>query len=243
VITALLPRMSEHASARRYSLVRDDFSIGVRLAAVIVVPAALYLGLLGGPLAEFLLFFVTPAHARYVGEVFGLFSLGLVPYMLTQLQLRVFYSFQDSRTAAFVGLLMMVVSIVADYIALSVLPKLNVVAGLGVAYGIANLTGTIAGWFLLCRRVGSLDGWAIARSLARMHLATVPGLIFAVAVMIGTGRVLHDPGALYGLVVTVVGGGGAVALYALSARALRVAEFGFLARTVAAKFGGQRGRH
>jgi hypothetical protein len=44
-------------------------------------------------------------------------------------------------------------------------------------------------------------------------------------------------------VVTVVGGAGAIALYALSARALRVAEFGFLARTVAAKFGGQRGRH
>jgi putative peptidoglycan lipid II flippase len=245
VITALLPRMSEHANARRYSLVRDDFSIGVRLAAVIVVPAAIYLGLLGGPLAEFLFSYgsTTVTEARYIGETFGLFSLGLVPYMLTQLQLRVFYSFQDSRTAAFVGLLMMVVSIVADYIALSVLPKLNVVAGLGVAYGIANLTGTIAGWFLLCRRVGSLDGWAIARSLARMHLATVPGLIFAGAVMIGAGHVVANPSALYGLVVTVVGGGGAVALYALCARALRVAEFGFLARMVAAKFGGQRRRH
>ena len=44
VITALLPRMSEHANARRYSLVRDDFSIGVRLASVLVVPAAIYLG-------------------------------------------------------------------------------------------------------------------------------------------------------------------------------------------------------
>jgi putative peptidoglycan lipid II flippase len=212
---------------------------------VIVVPAAVYLGVLGGPLAEFLIAHggTTVTQARYIGEVFGLFSLGLVPYMLTQLQLRVFYSFQDSRTAALVGLLTMVVSIAGAYIALSVLPPLNVVAGLGVAYGVANLTGTVAGWALLLRRVGSLDGWAIARSLARMHLATVPGLIFAVAVMIGTGHVLHNPGPLYGLVVTVVGGGGAVALYALSARALRVAEFGFLARTVAEKFGGQRGRH
>jgi hypothetical protein len=43
--------------------------------------------------------------------------------------------------------------------------------------------------------------------------------------------------------VTVVGGGGAFALYALCARALRVAEFGFLARTMAARFGGQSGRH
>ncbi len=46
--------MSEHASARRYSLVRDDFSIGVRLASVIVVPTSIYLFVLGGPLAEFL---------------------------------------------------------------------------------------------------------------------------------------------------------------------------------------------
>ena len=246
VITALLPRMSEHASARRYSLVRDDFSIGVRLASVLVVPAAIYLFVLGGPLAEFLIGWFRstgPYHARYIGEVFGLFSLGLVPYMLTQLQLRVFYSFQDSRTAAFVGLLTMCVGITGNYIALSVLPRPDVVAGLAVVYGIANVVGAVAGWFLLLRRVGSLDGWAIARSLTRMHLATVPGFVFALAVMVGAGHVVHNPSAAYGLVVTVVGGGGAVALYALCARSLRVAEFGFLMKTMAARFGGQSGRH
>ena len=245
VITALLPRMSEHASARRYSLVRDDFSIGVRLASVLVVPAALYLAVLGGPLAEFLFSYGsnTPAEARYIGEVFGLFALGLVPYMLTQLQLRVFYSFQDSRTAAFVGVLTMCVSIAGALIAKSVLPGAHVVAGLAVAYGIANLVGTIAGWALLLRRVGSLDGRAIARSLTRMHLATVPGLVFALAVMVGAGHVVHNPSAAYGLVVTVVGGGGAVALYALCARSLRVAEFGFLTKTIASRFGRQSGRH
>jgi len=245
VITALLPRMSEHASARRYSLVRDDFSIGVRLASVLVVPASVYLFVLGGPLAEFLISYGSngPAEARYIGEVFGLFSLGLVPYMLTQLQLRVFYSFQDSRTAALVGLLTMCASITTALAAKSMLPDAQVVAGLAVAYGIANLVGATVGWALLLRRVGSLDGWAIARSLTRMHLATVPGLLFAVAVMIGAGRVLHNPSAAYGFVVTVVGGGGAVLLYALCARALRVAEFGFLVRTVTAKFGGQSRRH
>jgi hypothetical protein len=40
-----------------------------------------------------------------------------------------------------------------------------------------------------------------------------------------------------------VGGGGAILLYALSARALRVTEFGFLARTITAKFGGPGRRH
>jgi putative peptidoglycan lipid II flippase len=245
VITALLPRMSEHASTRRYSLVRDDFSVGVRLASVIVVPTSIYLAVLGGPLAEFLFGYgsSTAANARYIGEVFGLFSLGLVPYMLTQLQLRVFYSFQDSRTAAFVGLLTMVTSIAGALIAASMLPGPHEVAGLAVAYGIANLVGTVTGWALLLRRVGSLDGWAIARSLTRMHLATVPGLVFALAVMAGAGHVAHNPSAIYGLIVTVVGGGGAIGLYALCARSLRVAEFGFLMKTIAARFGGQSGRH
>ena len=156
--------------------------------------------MLGGPLAEFLFSYGsnTPAEARYIGQVFGLFSLGLLPYMLTQLQLRVFYSFQDSRMAAVVGVLIMCVGIAGSLIALSMLPHPDVVAGLAVAYGIANLIGAIAGWALLLRRVGSLDGWAIARSLTRMHLATVPGLVFAVAVMIGAGHVLHNPSAAYG---------------------------------------------
>jgi hypothetical protein len=43
--------------------------------------------------------------------------------------------------------------------------------------------------------------------------------------------------------VTIFGGGGAVLLYAICARKLRVAEFGFLMRTVAGRFGGQSGRH
>jgi putative peptidoglycan lipid II flippase len=49
VITALLPRMSAHAAERRFALVRDDFSTGVRLSSVIVVPGALLLAVLGAP--------------------------------------------------------------------------------------------------------------------------------------------------------------------------------------------------
>jgi putative peptidoglycan lipid II flippase len=137
----------------------------------------------------------------------------------------------------------MCASIAASLIAWSMLPAAQVVAGLAVAYGIANLVGAVAGWALLLRRVGSLDGRAIARSLTRMHLATVPGVVFALAVTAGAGHVMHNPSPAYGLVVTVVGGGGAIALYALCARSLRVAEFGFLMNTVVSRFGGQGGRH
>ena len=124
VITALLPRMSAHAAERRYPLVRDDFSTGVRLSSVIVVPAALLLLVLGAPLAEFLFAHgsTTVDEARYIGEVFALFSLGLVPYMIFQLLLRVFYALHDSRTPMFVGVAVMAANIGISLLVLNVAP-------------------------------------------------------------------------------------------------------------------------
>ena len=124
VISALLPRMSGHATDRRYSLVRDDFSKGVRLASVIVVPAAVFLAVLGPPLCMLLFAWgsTTVANARYIGEVFGVFSLGLVAFMLTQLQLRVFYSFRENRTPAIIGMVMLIVGVIGALVALYALP-------------------------------------------------------------------------------------------------------------------------
>ncbi len=238
VISALLPRMSGHASDRRYSLVREDFSTGVRLASVIVVPAAVFLAVLGAPLCEFLFAHgsTSPQSARYIGEVFAVFSLGLVPFMLTQLQLRVFYSFHENRTPAIIGMVMLVVGVIGSLVALKVLPSRQVVIGLAVAYDLVTLTGAVLAWPLLLRRIGSLDGWRITRSLVRMFLATVPGLIFAFVTMAVVGSVLHAPGVMYGLVSTVIGGGGALLLYAFCARLLGIEEFRTLVRSVAGRF-------
>jgi putative peptidoglycan lipid II flippase len=238
VISALLPRMSGHATDRRYSKVREDFSAGVRLASVIVVPAAVFLAVLGAPLCELLFSWgaSTPADARYIGEVFGVFSLGLVPFMLTQLQLRVFYSFQQSRTPAIIGVVMLAVGIVGALVALTVLPKNQVVIGLAAAYGFVTLTGAVIAWPLLLRRIGSLDGWKITRSLVRMFLATLPGLVFILVTMAVLSSMLHA-GPVYGFLATLIGGGGALVLYALCARLLGIEEFRVLMRSLTGRFG------
>jgi len=238
VISALLPRMSGHANERRYSLVREDFSKGVRLASVIVIPAAVFLAVLGPPLCEFMLGHghTSWESARYIGEVFGAFCLGLLPFMLTQLQLRVFYSFHESRTPAVVGMIMLVVGVIGYMVAKAVLPPGRIVVGLAFAYDIMALAGAVIAWPLLLRRVGSLDGWRITRSLVRMFIATIPGLLFAFVVMAVMGTFMHQ-GPVYGLLTTVVGGGGALLLYAISSRILGIEEFRTLMRSVAGRFG------
>ena len=238
VISALLPRMSGHATDRRYSLVRDDFSKGVRLASVIVVPAAVFLALLGPPLCELLFAWgsETVPEARYIGEVFGVFALGLVPFMLTQLQLRVFYSFRENRTPAIIGMVMLLVGVIGDLVALYALPASHTVIGLAVAYNMVTLAGAIIAWPLLLRRVGSLDGWRITRSLIRMLLATIPGLVFIIVITTIVGSSMHQ-GRLYGLAITVLGGGGAVLLYAFCARVLGIEEFRTMLRSLGGRFG------
>ena len=238
VISALLPRMSGHANDRRYSLVREDFSKGVRLASVIVVPAAVFLAVLGPPLCEFLLGYghTSWESARYIGEVFGAFCLGLLPFMLTQLQLRVFYAFHESRTPAVLGMIMLGIGVIGYMVAKYTLAPGQIVVGLAFAFDIMTLAGAAIGWPLLLRRVGSLDGWRITRSLVRMFLATIPGLLFAFVIMGVVGSLMHQ-GPLYGLVVTVVGGGGALVLYALTSRLLGIEEFRTLMKSVAGRLG------
>src|SRR5262249_15179057 len=210
VITALLPRMSAHAAEGRYADVKRDFSGGVRLSSVIVVPAALFLGVLGVPVAHALFGYgQSAANAGYIGAVFAIFSLGLVPYMMFQLMLRVFYAMHDSRTPMFIGVAVMLANIAASLLSLAVLPTGHVVEGVAAGFGLANLVGTVISWRILSRRLHGLDGPAIAGSLVRMHLAAIPAAIFGLAVAFAVGVIL-SPGPAFGIVTIVVGGSGAL---------------------------------
>jgi len=239
VITALLPRMSAHAADHRYGLVSDDFSAGVRLSSVIVVPAAVVLAVLGPPLAEVLLGYgsMSFADARYLGEVFAVFSLGLAPYMMFQLLLRVFYALHDSRTPALIGVLTMAVNIAANLAALAVLPPADVVAGLGAGFGAANLVGAVAGWLVLSRRIGGLDGRRIGISLVKMHVSAIPSVLFAAAVTVMVGAVV-PAGTLAALIIVVLSGSGALLLYVLFAKALGITELTDLSSSVTARLRG-----
>ena len=225
VITALLPRMSAHAAEKNYALVKSDFSGGVRLSSVIVVPGALILAVLGAPFAEALFGYgsTSVTDASYIGAVFAIFSLGLVPYMIFQLMLRVFYAMHDSRTPMYIGVAVMITNIAVSLLSLAVLPAGHVVEGVAAAFGIANIVGTAVSWRILSRRLDGLGGRAITVSLIHMHLAAIPALVFALATRFMVGVIL-PPGPAFGIITVIIGGSGALLLYLLFARALGVTE-------------------
>ena len=113
VITAMLPRMSAHAAEGNNELVTSDYSTATRLASVIIVPSALILAVLGPALAQGVFGHgsTSASSARYLGLVFAVFSLGLLPYTIFNLQMRVFYAMHDNRTPALIGGVAMAVRI------------------------------------------------------------------------------------------------------------------------------------
>jgi putative peptidoglycan lipid II flippase len=238
VITALLPRMSAHAAERRYGEVKRDFSGGVRLSSVIVVPSALVLFVLGSPVAQALLGYgrMSTTDATYTGVVFGVFSLGLVPYMMFQLMLRVFYAMHDAKTPMFIGVAAMAINITASLLSLALLPPGHVVEGVAAAFGLANLVGTAVSWRVLSHRMRGLGGREIARSLARMHVAAIPAAIFGLATMFAV-RVVIPSGPAFGIVTAGIGVGGAVLLYVMFSRALGVTEVNDLTSGLRARLG------
>jgi putative peptidoglycan lipid II flippase len=232
--------MSRHAAEGRYWLVRDDLSYSIRLSSVVLVPAALVLAVLGPALCEFLFSYgsMTVPDARYIGEAFGAFSLGLIPFVIFQLLLRVFYALHDSRTPAIIGFVTVIAVIVSRLIVVAVLPPREVVIGMAFLYGVTNIFSVAIAWRLLIRRVGSLDGRKVTRSLVRMHVAAVPAVVFAFVVAVVIGGVFH-PGPVYGFVAVLVGGGGALLLYILAAKVLRLDELTEVMRMVTGRFGGR----
>jgi hypothetical protein len=78
--------------------------------------------------------------------------------------------------------------------------------GLGAVYGLVTVVGAGIAWPLLLRHVGSLDSWRITRSLVRMVLATVPGLLWVLVVMAVAGSAFRQ-GTFYSLASVIIGGG------------------------------------
>jgi putative peptidoglycan lipid II flippase len=241
VITALLPRMSRNAADAQYDLVRDDFSNGLRVSAVLLVPASFGMLVFGEP-AGALLFGhgnASSADGAFLGYVIQAFALGLVPFAAFQLLLRVFYAMKDTRTPALISFVNIGIGIGLNVTSSLLLPPNLIVPGLAVGYWVPYIIGSLIAWRVLSRRIGGLDGRRVATTIGRLFIAGIPALIFGYAMTLGFNEVLGR-GAVTSVLILVVGGGIGMLLYVLFARKVGAGEVSTLIGMVRAKLPGRR---
>lgn len=209
VVTALLPRMSNHAAAGKDALVREDLSTATRMTVTAIVPSALFLLALGRPIAVAIFHHgaVEYESAVRIGDALSAFAVALVPFSLFQVQLRAFYAYRDSRTPALVNIGVVATNVVAA-VTLSQLADVEhraVVLPLG--FSLAYLIGLAATTVLLRRRLGGIDGNRIARVTTRVSVTAGIGAVLASVIadglrdLLGTGWLVSAFAVVLGLAV------------------------------------------
>ncbi len=226
VITALLPRMSEHVAAGRKDQVRSDFSRGFRLSSVLIVPIAVAMIVFAVPFCVMIYAqgSTSAEDAAAIGRILMVFCVMLIPFTLFQLQMRVFYALGDTRTPALVSIpseIAHAVTAVGLLYFMADSPQ-HIVVWLPVPYGLYYVVGSVIMWWILNRKLNGLDGHRTASTLFKLHVATVPAAAFGVLMIYVTNGL---PGDVWPALASMVAGGlvGAV-LFVVAAKFLNVTE-------------------
>jgi putative peptidoglycan lipid II flippase len=224
ITTTFVPDLARLVTRRDRAGFVDRMSLGVRLVALLTVPAAFGFLVLRRPLVGALLQYgnFSEQAAETTARALAGFSLGLVGFSVYLFVLRGFYAHHDARTPFVVNLVENVLNIVFAV----VLVSRYGVLGLGLAFALAYLVSAVWALQILSYKVPGFPVRDVLASLARMLLA---GVVMAEAVWFVARAVGSNTGA--GAVVRVLCGVvvGAV-VYVTVLLVLRAPELSSLAR-------------
>lgn len=231
VMTALLPSMSQHAVAERWSEFSERLSTGIRASLLLILPAAIGFFIIGEDVVRLLLEHgvMTGPSTDLVASVLRFFVIGLLPFSIFQLFLRAYYALQNTKTPFLVN-----VGAVALNMAVNIpMFKWLGVEGLAAGHASAYIFGSFALGWMLSKRIGGLGMRRILGAAGRIGGAALAmgAVVWASASfmrnLVGT-ETLVDQILVVGIPVAF---GGAV--YLACAAALRVEELALIKGVVA----------
>jgi putative peptidoglycan lipid II flippase len=237
IFTAILPGMSERWSAGHPEGVRALVSRGLRDTAVVILPAAVGLLVLAQPISRLLFEHgaATPRDSVAIARTLQGFAAGLLFFSTFQLLTRTFYAMQDTRTPALVNVVAGIVNIGA---ALAFIELLDLgLPGMALAHATSYAVGACVLLLLLRRRLGSIGGARIARTVAKASVAAIVSAVAAVGV-VRAWEVQSDASVLVQaaqLGVAIVVG---VLVFLVSALILRIEEVDDLRKAIVRRFRG-----
>jgi putative peptidoglycan lipid II flippase len=155
--TVLFPTLARQYAAERHDDIRATLTGAMRVVLFLALPLSVGLGLLAAPVIR-LLFERGAFDAQstaLTATAFGGYAVGLAAFALAEIVVRAFYAMHDTRTPVIIACGAVVVNITLGIWLTRVGYGL---AGLGLAFSIANLAEAAALVVLMQRRIGGLGG-------------------------------------------------------------------------------------
>jgi putative peptidoglycan lipid II flippase len=220
VATVLFPRLSRLAAREDTAGFRDTVSLGLRQIGFLLLPASAVAAVLAVPITRLLYErgAFEAGETRVVAEALAAFALGLT-FNGTMLMLnRAFFSLQSPWVPTAIALATLALNVALN----TALYRVGI-WGIPLATSLVNIAGTAALLVAFRRRLGRIDGRALAASYARIALAAALCAGVAFGVWLGLdaalGRSLGAQVVSVGLGVILAG-----AAYLALAWLLRVRE-------------------
>jgi putative peptidoglycan lipid II flippase len=189
--TALFPTMARRAGENP-ALLRQTTSLGLRGVLFTMVPVMAAMLVLSEPLVRvvFQRGAFAPAATHAVALALVGFTVGCVPYAAYYIVTRTFYALHDTRTPVRVGAYMIALNAALDALLMRWLGH----TGIALATSIVAVTNV--GWLLtiLRRRIGGVDGRAVAQTAARTAAAGGVLALAALGTLHAVGGVVHGSG-------------------------------------------------
>jgi putative peptidoglycan lipid II flippase len=216
VMTVFTPELSSLALDGRMARFRDRYATGLRVLALVVLPAAIGYIVLGRSLVGALIGLLDVSDGSRTGAVLANFAIGLFPFSAYLFTMRGFYAMQDTRTPCWINGVENGLNVV---FALVLVGPLGV-EGLALAFSLAYLGAAVLAFVVLARRVGGVAWDATVPPVLRIAAAAV---VMGVAVALVADRVGGTRGGA-GVVRSLVGVAVGVVVYGVGLRVLRVRE-------------------
>lgn len=218
VISAIQPELADRWAAGDVAGFRRQVGVGLRMIALLLVPAAAGYALLARPIVSMLLEHgaLQAASADRVAGTLMLMALGLPAFSCWLFLTSCYQAMQNTRTLFFLYLVQNGVNVIAAV----VLYRLMRVQGLGLALALAYAAGTAAALVDLRKRARGIDGHVVGSSVLRILAATA---LMSAAVLVVRSLVGGDTG-VGALVRTGAATVTGVTFYFAGCRVFRVGE-------------------
>src|SRR5262249_13598426 len=196
LMTTFTPEVAPAATRGALGALRAQLSRGIRLAAVVIVPASAMYIALARPIIVALLQrgAFSAGDASAVADTLVAFSVGLLPFSIYLFAMRAFYARHDTFTPFWINCIQNAVNIALAFPLYAWLG----IPGLALAFSIAYAVAAVVTLLVLKARLGGIDGARLASSLVRIVAAgvVVCGVSWAVGELIGWSTFLHAVAAV-----------------------------------------------
>lgn len=236
IATAILPRMAERWAAADAEGVAGACSRGLRDTEVAMLPAAIGLAVMAGPIVALLAGYgaIGVDDQELLAHTLAAFAIGLPFFSAFQLLTRTAYATSDSRTPALINIGAAIVNLVAAW-AFAFALGLGV-PGMALGHATSYLVGSIALFLAVRNRIGDLHARRIASTMGRALAAAVCSGTAALAVTWLIAEVLPVERPLLRAVQVGAGVVAGVLVFAASALMFGVSEVDDVRKALTSRF-------